>query len=296
MTQMPTQAADTRKQPGLDDLVKKLGNLPAFSPVLRHLMDILRNPNTSALDVAKAIMKDQALTTRLLRLVNSPFYGFSRRIGTVTEAILLLGFTAVRNLLVTLGVTDLFPTGSKSAVAAVCLWRHAASTAIAASLLSRELKDPGREDVFVAGLLHDVGKLVELQLARDQFLAAVSLTRDAGLAMQDAERQMLGFDHPQAGYEVAKVWGFPEPLREAIRYHHQPTAAPSAGREADLIHAADLLAHTLGVAAPLEDSAPVPDEGVWGRLGVAPTCLEGLKGEMDGQYREILTILMPALA
>ncbi len=285
-----------QEKPGLDDLVKKLGNLPAFSPVLHHLMDVLSNPNTSTLDVAKAVMKDQALTTRLLRLVNSAYYGFSRRIGTVSEAILLLGFTAVRNLIVTLGVAEMFPTASKSGVASVCLWRHAASTAIAASLLSREIKEPGREDVFVAGLLHDVGKLVELQLLRDQFLAAVKLTSDAGLAMRDAEAQVLGFDHADVGYEVAALWGFPEPLREAIRYHHKPAAAPLARREADLIHAADLLSHTLGVAAPLEDSAPIADKGAWERLGVGPDCLKALTGEMDVQYREVLTILMPALA
>jgi len=293
---MPTTVAQGQKIPTLNDLVKKIGSLPAFSPAIRHLVEILRNPNTSAIQVANGIMKDQALTTRLLRLVNSPYYGFSRRIGTVTEAILLLGFTAVRNLLLTLGVADVFPTDPKSGVVSVCLWRHAASTAIAAGLLAREIKDPGREDLFVAGLLHDVGKLVEFKLARDPFLAAVNLTKNGAMSMRLAEEQTFGFDHTQVGHEVASAWGFPEPLREAIRYHHEPAAAPKSQRHADLIHAADLLGHSLGVAAPLEDCPPVPDEDVWDRLGLAPNCLESVAGEMDAQYRELLAILLPAAA
>ncbi len=291
---MSATAISTQKPVSLNDLLKKIGTLPAFSPAIRHLLEILRNPNTSALQVANGIMKDQALTTRLLRLVNSPYYGFSRRIGTVTEAILLLGFSAVRNLIVTLGVTDVFPTDTKSGVVSVCLWRHAASAAIAAGLLAREAKDPGREDLFVAGLLHDVGKLVEFKLVRDPFLAAVEMTKNGAMTMRAAEQQTFGFDHTQVGYEVASVWGFPEPLREAIRFHHEPAAAPKAQRQADLIHAADLLAHSLGVAAPLEDCPPVPDEAVWTRLGLEPTCLEAVTGEMDAQYRELLSILLPA--
>ncbi len=290
-----TNASPTKEQGEikLKDVVRQLQRLPAFSPAIRYLITIMRDPKTSALDVAKAIMKDQALTTRLLRLVNSPYYAFSRRIGTVTEAILLLGFSAVRSLMLTLGVADLFPTDSKTGVASVCLWRHAASTAIAASLLAREVRNAGREDLFVAGLLHDIGKLVELQLLRGRFLATVDLTREASISMREAEQRLLGFDHAQVGYEVASVWGFPEPLREAIRHHHEPTAASTAGREADVVHAADLLAHSLGVAAPLEHCAPVADEQVWDRLGLEPNCLDALAGEMDSRYRELLSILLP---
>jgi putative nucleotidyltransferase with HDIG domain len=276
----------------LDSLIQQISSLPTLPTVIVQVNEKVTNPKTSALDLARTILEDQALTARLLRLVNSPFYGFPRRIATVTEAVTILGFHPVRNLLLTASVVDLMVSDEMPEFSPTHLWEHSIGVAVAAGLLARYTQHDDREEVFVAGLLHDVGKVVLFRFATKDFLNVLETARSEDITIRAAEQRLLGFTHDQVGRLLAERWKLPVRLSEAIGCHHRPELAQIAKREAAIIHAADILARALGLGSGGDDAVPALDQDGWRRLGLPATVLEGLMGELDEQYVQARGILL----
>ena len=276
----------------LDSLVQQVGSLPTLPSVIAKVNEQVNNPKTSALDLAQTILEDQALTARLLRLVNSPFYGFPRRIATVTEAVTILGFRPVRNLLLTASIVDLMVTEEVPEFSPTSLWEHAVATAVGASLLARYSRHEDREEVFVAGLLHDVGKVVLFHFLTKEFITVLETARSEDIPIRAAEHRLLGFTHDQVGRLMAERWKLPVRLSEAIGCHHRPDLAQVAKREASLVHVADVLARALGLGSGGDDAVPALEPDSWRRLGLLTTALEPLMKEMEEQYAETRTILL----
>jgi HD-like signal output (HDOD) protein len=278
-----------------DHLLEQIDALPSLPPVLLRVADLLQKPATSAAQLAGVILEDQALTARLLRLVNSPFYGFPRQIATVTETLTILGFRPVQHLLLTATVVDLLQAEETPEFSPIGLWQHAVGTAVAARLLARTAGYEAQEAVFVAGLLHDVGKLVQLQCLRAEFLEALTLARDGDLPLHEAETRIWGFDHTQVGQALLAAWRLPSELCEAVGCHHRPGLARQAQWESAIIHVADILAHALGLGASGEDVVPPPEEAAWEWVGVPLASLEPLLQELELQHRELLGVLLGTL-
>ena len=276
----------------LDNLIQQIGSLPTLPSVIVQVNEKVSNPKTSAFDLARTILEDQALTARLLRLVNSPFYGFPRRIATVSEAVTILGFHPVRNLLLTASVVDLLVGEEMPEFSPIGLWEHSIGAAVAASLLARYARHEDREEVFVAGLLHDVGKLVLFQFATKEFVKVLETARAEDTTIRAAEQRLLGFTHDQVGRALAERWRLPVRLIEAIGCHHRPELAQVAKREAAIVHAADILARALRLGSGGDDAVPPLDPDGWRRLGLPPATLDPLIGELDEQYSEARAILL----
>ncbi len=278
--------------PRVHTLVQQIGSLPTLPSVLMQVTDLVNNPKTSAFQLSRVILQDQALTARLLRLVNSPFYGFPRRIATVTEALAILGFYQVRNLLLTVTVVDLLSAEETPEFSPMQLWEHSVGTAVAAGLLARHVCPQDREELFVAGLLHDVGMLVEFQFLRKAFLQALARSRDEDTPIRVAEHQLLGFSHDQVGRLVAEQWKLPVTLTEAIACHHRPDLAQAAKRESAIVHMADILCHALALGSGGDEAVPPLDEEAWLRLRLPVTVLESLLSELEEQHEEAKAILL----
>lgn len=278
----------------LDSLVQQISSLPTLPTVIVQVNEKVTNPKTSALDLARTILEDQALTARLLRLVNSPFYGFPRRIATVTEAVTILGFHPVRNLLLTASVVDLMVSDEVPEFSPTHLWEHSIGVAVAAGLLARYAQHDDREEVFVAGLLHDVGKVVLFRFTTKEFLKVLETARNEDITIRAAEQRLLGFTHDQVGRLLAERWKLPIRLSEAIGCHHRPEVAQVAKREAAIIHAADILARALGLGSGGDDAVPPLDPEGWRRLGLPANVLDGLMAELEEQYGQARAILLNA--
>jgi len=276
--------------PRLQRLVREVGSLPTLPTVLVQVTDLLNNPKSSALQLSRVILKDSALTARLLRLVNSPYYGFPRRIATVTEALSILGSFQVRNLLLMVTVVDLLSGEETPDFSPMKLWEHSVEVAVAAGLLARQVCPQDREELFVAGLLHDVGMLVEFQFLREGFLQALSRSRSEDIPIRVAEQQILGFGHDQVGRLVVEHWKLPIRLTEAIACHHRPDLALAAKREAAITHVADILCHALGSGG--DEAVPPLDQEAWQRLRLPVTALEPMLAELELQHEEAKTILL----
>lgn len=231
----------------VEELVARVEDLPVLPVIVGQVMRLTEDPDSTAADLNGVIGQDQALTAKILRLANSAYYGFPRRIGTITEAVILLGFNTIRNLVLTASVSQVLEREAPGyGLAKGELWRHALTSAMAARLLARKVRYRGAEEAFVAGLLHDIGKLILSHYVANSYEEIRQRVAEENVPFMVAEQAVLGFDHARVGGLVAEKWNLPEGLVEAICLHHEPRRAERNPPLVAFTHAGDALALMLG--------------------------------------------------
>jgi putative nucleotidyltransferase with HDIG domain len=208
-------------------------DLPTLPHVVSQVLEKTRDSNANLSDIVKLVSADQALVSTYLKLVNSAFYGFSRRITTLKQAITLLGFKSVRNIVVNAGVVGVFRRRAFNTRHRHRLWDHSVACAVAARALAERKGYKAKEEAFTAGLLHDIGKVVIDQYA-PKHSAAIMHRVEAGAEPRAAEEEVLGVDHTKIGAWIADRWHLPKTLCWVIEYHHEPEC-PEIPGDADLI-------------------------------------------------------------
>lgn len=273
-TAEPQGAADTVRscpssEPAEDNhvlaLINQAVDLHTLPVVVLEAERLMRDRRTSAQDIAKIIVRDIALAERVLRLANSAYYGFQKRIGNLTQAVVLLGFQTVKNLLLTVSVIENFRPDENDEFHYPAFWGHSVATAIASTAIARKAGLPDAEDAYVAGLLHDVGKLLVAQHLGSLATQVRQLEKD-GLPTRDAERQILGYDHSDIGSKLVLSWNLPDQIAVAIRDHHCPTSSHQSGTLSDVIQLGDCIVSALGFRGTSQTLEPV-SEGLSERLG-----------------------------
>jgi len=201
-------------------VVEKIDEISTLPHVALRVMEVANDPEAGAIDLKEVMESDTALSARVLQCVNSSAYAVRSQITNLQQAIAYLGMKQIRNLAMTISVSELFKENdSIGPYRRSELWRHLVAVGICSRMIAMRLKFTNFEDVFLAGLLHDVGIILEDQHLHDFFLEIIpSLKGDKTLAT--VEREHLGFDHMMLGEKVAQAWGFPEGVKAAIRHHH----------------------------------------------------------------------------
>jgi putative nucleotidyltransferase with HDIG domain len=250
------------------DHAQKLPSLPSL------VMEILESFDNERMDVstlAKKIANDQALVSRVMRVANSAFFGLSGQVGTIFEAISVLGFNNLRGLVTAAAIINASPKNLGQFDLAA-FWRHGICTAACAKALAKRL-GLNPEIAFTAGVLHDIGKLI---IAMEHPSAA--RPADAGSDEQSlaAERNLTGYDHAALGGELAKRWKFPQPIRDAIRLHHSPQDASASGGLSDVVYVANLFAHALDQGEIREEKYTALSSEAYARLRLDPAELPAL--------------------
>jgi putative nucleotidyltransferase with HDIG domain len=195
---------------------------------------------SSASLVARAISADSALTERVLKIANCPFYCSPRRISSLTDAIVLLGMRAIRDIALSASCYDLLMReASLYSLERGALWLHSNCCGYAAQLIARHARYPAPEDAYVAGLLHDIGKVSINEYMSSEAAEVYQVSQDENISYCAAERKVLGFDHALVGSRICETWNIPSVLVEAIRLHHDPAELPNASVLASIIHVAD---------------------------------------------------------
>lgn len=238
--------------PDVRETVASISRLPTLPTVLGQILDAISDPDSSALDLGRHIAADQSLSATLLRQVNSAYYGFYRKITNVTDAIVILGYREVQNLVLAASAFRSFPRG-RSPYDRNQLWRHSLATAIGAERLIKKLNLTLDGSFFSAGLLHDIGKVALDSVYPDNFQEAVKLAVDRSKPLWEVEPEIFGLDHAEIGGVLAEHWNLPPVLAEALRKHHQPDTALLAP---DLTHVTALANHLTYEAGLGEASNP----------------------------------------
>ena len=272
--------------PILDDLVAQTEDLATLPETVVELLHLLQDPIVAAADVQKVIERDPALTANILKLANSAFYGAPREVPTVRQALVLLGNRSVA----TLGfATGMAPILRRDLVGYdLCrrrFWNHALISAAASSVAVTEL---GASDLcceaFTAGLVHDLGMLII-----DEYLAANHLVLESAgpvCGVRDAEREVLGFDHCQAGARLAETWGFPEILIEPIRLHHDAGTQSDAPVAVRAVAAGNVMAQVLDEDLEIEPGSEI--DAYLARLGLPTGIFQRVQRDLTENLQQTL--------
>ncbi len=209
----------------IDRITRSAGDLPALPAVASHVMRLVADPDTCAEDLERVILRDQAMTAKVLKISNSALFGVRHRIGTLSQAIPILGLRTLRSLVVAASTESLFRS-KNSCFKEKILWEHSLAVALASRLLARESGYRETEQAFVAGLIHDIGKPVLDKTLGDEYQEIVEhVYNNPETTFHETEMEKLGFDHSELGALVVNKWKLSGGLEETVRLHHAPKSA-----------------------------------------------------------------------
>jgi putative nucleotidyltransferase with HDIG domain len=227
----------------LRKIAGKTGDLPPMPVTALSALRMTDDPNVSARDLQTVIARDQALSARILRIVNSPMYGLRAEISTVSHAVAILGLDTLRSIIMAATVNQVFQSSRVRGhdLTAKLLGDHSWGAAVAARKVAQLVRFPKAEEAFLCGLMHDIGKIVLLQNFQAHYAEIISRVYQGNGSFHAAEMEFFGFSHAHVGALLAEKWNFPPQLWEAIGYHHNPTSAPNHARLASITSLADAL-------------------------------------------------------
>ena len=228
--------------------IKEISHLATLPEVTMKIIKLVEDPDSTAQDLNKIITNDPALGARILKVVNSAFYGLPGQIGSTNRAIVLLGLNAVKNIAIAASLAKLFRGGQ------ICpsfnardLWQHSIAVGTCTRLLAAKANLGMPDEAFLAGLMHDIGIMVEMQARRPQFVEALDrIKQDPSVKLRQAEENIIGATHEAFGAALCKLWKFPASFAYVTGYHHHPLdLAPKHRALTGLVHVADVLSAQL---------------------------------------------------
>jgi HD-like signal output (HDOD) protein len=261
----------------LQDVVGRLGDLPAMPELVVEVLRVTDDPESGMTEVETVIQKDPALTAKILRISNSPYYGMKQHVGSLKLALVILGVREVRNIVLGVSVFDTFRDSRADAVLAKDYWQHSFLVGALCKKLGSALGLSVDGESFIAGLLHDIGKLVLLRQLWDPYLSVYQESGGVSGPLCEAEQEVLGFTHCDAAMALAQQWNFPQTLAHAVRLHHPSKSIPLTEAKdpelAALVRMANLTGHAEIEKKDDEDPGTIEviDEEAWSVLDKAPS-------------------------
>ena len=265
----------------LKAITKRIQSLPTLPQVVQKLTTMVESPDVTAKDIGKLLSSDQVLSAKVLKLVNSPFYGFPGRISSISHSIILLGFNVIKGVVLSASVFDLMEQSM------VGLWEHSLGSAVVSGTISRNLGLSEPEEISTAALLHDIGKvLIRVSLSDDyEKIKAVVLSKSC--SFRDAELEVLGVDHAEIGSWLAEEWGLPERLAIPISFHHEPETATKFKDRVAVVHIADSIVRAFGVGSGGDNGVVRISAPSWELVGMDTVDLSLLMKKIYSDLEEV---------
>ncbi len=276
-------------------ILGRLKEVKSFPQFVVETLKMLDNPESSAHGVADSLSKDEGLVIRTLKLANSAFYGLPRRISSIQEAVALLGYKTIKNLVIAATVYQRMDNSFAGyALDRGDLWRHSLSVAYASRYIAEKTKGCSGEEAYIAGMLHAIGKIILNDYIKFGYQIIVRIVDSDKVPFSEAERMVLGFDHAQVGAMLAEKWNLPESHQVAIQYQYMPDDLPGNLSEyqgiVDVVHVANTMIMMLGVGVGADGLQYPVSEAAMSRLGLngkEETLLSDLVDIMDKVSEEM---------
>ena len=269
------------KRAEIRNLIRDTKSLPTLPGIIARLGSLADNDKVSSQEMARVVSADQVLSAKVLRLVNSAFYGFPGRVSTVSNALILLGVNVVKSLAIT---SSIFEIMEKNVVG---LWEHSMGVAVAANTISKALKLPDAEETATAALLHDIGKVIIKIKLQQNFSQLSTLVDGKGYTMQEAEQNLLETDHAEIGGWLARSWLLPEKLIEPVAFHHQVEKSTAHQTKTAVVHLADVLIKASGFGFSGDRLVPRIQPVAWIKLGMTDALLEAIIIEIEDKLVDV---------
>ena len=275
------------------ELVSGVVRLVSLPEVCIRVNEMLDDPVVNANDIGKVIAQDTSLTARLLKIVNSAFYGFQARIDTVSRAVTVIGLRELRGLVLAASAVESFSKLPNDVLNLVNFWRHSVYCGVIAQLLAQKCNVLHSERLFIAGLLHDIGKLVITNKMVNESREVIKRVEEKKISDFDAELAILGFDHAEVGGELLKEWNMPESLCESVMYHHRPRAAMDPTIEICIVHIANVMTIMAEHGINEKEAAPPIDDIAFEMTGLTEADFEAIYARAGAVFSEALDAILP---
>ncbi len=260
--------------------IEKIDTLPTIPSTLKKLLSVIENPKVSLSEIGAFISNDPVLTSRVIKVVNSPVYGFPGRISSVNQALILLGLNVVKGMLLGVSVFEAMKKAMEG------LWEHSVGCAVTSKIIATKKGFGDTEEVSVAGLLHDIGKVALGLKFADEYKGIIKGAVDKNLWITEAEKQLFFITHADAGAWIGRRWNFPKGLLEVIEYHHKPNLSKEFTIQTAVVHLADILVRAKGFGFAGDYIIPTINPTAWQTVGLTEQELKEVIAEMDESLAE----------
>ena len=296
MTEIAKPAAAAPKKDTtkiITDAVNAISHIATLPEITLKIIELVENPRSTAQDLNKLISNDPALVARILKVVNSAFYGLPGQIGSINRAIVLLGLNAVKNIVIAASLAKLFRGGRVSPhFSAKDLWTHSIAVGVMAKMIVQKLNNTLPDEAFLAGLIHDMGILVELQAFREPLVEIAERATNEPTNYIDLETQIIGVDHQALGAGLTSKWKFPRSFQYVTGHHHNPMALAADCRWLTcIVHVADHVVCQQGLGYTLTCKNSVMDPAVLVELGLSVEVIAELTALLPEALKETEALL-----
>jgi len=277
------------------DLVRGTVKLVSLPEVFIKVNSMVDDPTCSASDIGKYISKDPALTAKLLKIANSPLYGFPSRIDTVSRSITVIGTRGLRDLILASSTIDAFAKFDSDLVDINKFWSHSLYCGVLARLLATKCNALHTEPFFVSGLLHDIGKLIIQSKLPEMARKVHNREDESNLARFELENEVIGFNHASVGSALLRAWKLPVNIQDAVEHHHTPSLAKESPMGAAIIHIADSITNSKGYSISTARNIRI-DQTAWTITGLNHEIIENLLDEAEIQFKISLELFFQQAA
>jgi putative nucleotidyltransferase with HDIG domain len=272
------------------ELLKNDINLPTLPTVFIQINDSINKPTRSAKDIAEVISTDINLSAKLLKIVNSAFYGFPSAVDTLTRAVAILGTRQLSTLSMGINILTAFKDIPDGLIDMQSFWKHSIACGTLSRIIASYKGIQNTERLFLSGLMHDIGRLVLFNYSPDNAGYVLKKARRENRLLYEQEHETMCFDHAMLGALLLRKWKLPKSLENAVKYHHKPINSKDPIEPA-IVHLADIIAVALGIGSSGERYVPPLDPEAWDCIGLSPNILPLTIKQLDNQLEEILMLL-----
>jgi HD-like signal output (HDOD) protein len=275
-----------------EDLLKGLVQLSSLPVIYTKINEAVNNPRSSMQDISNIISDDPGLTSRLLQLVNSAFYGFPSKIETVSRALFIVGTQQIRDLALATSIMSLFKGIPEELVNMESFWKHSVACGLAAKILATYRRcEMNVERFFAAGIIHDIGRLVIYKKIPETAQEMILRCKANKELLYVVEKEVIGFNHSSVGSVLVRYWNLPPSLEEVVAYHHSPKDAKRYPIETSVVHVADIIVHAMQFGNSGEMYVPPLDKKALELIGIPPSVLSPTLDQLEKEVNDVVQTL-----